>query len=243
MRNSLRVVWLLVLILVGVVLKQNLCGAAGNWHDRGAVPLWADGAPDALGKADKDIPTLTPYWPEKPNGATVIVFPGGGYNVLAPHEGEPFAKWLNSLGVTAFVLKYRLNSGGYFMPTIFKDAQRAVRVVRARAGEFNLDPARIGVIGSSAGGHLIAVLSTQFDAGNATATDPLERPSCRPDFTIVCYGFINFDTKTMPDPKRREKALGPNATDELGLFSSLDSPTSNPIRRRFLSGRRLRISP
>jgi acetyl esterase/lipase len=138
--------------------------------------------------------------------------------MLAPHEGEPFAKWLNSLGVNAFVLKYRLYTSGYTLPTIFKDAQRAVRQVRSHAAEWNLDPARIGVIGSSAGGHLVSVLSTQFDKGQADSADPIERISCRPDFTIVCYGFINFDTKTMTNPKSREKALGANATDEQGFF-------------------------
>jgi len=195
----------------------SVCGA-----ERPTAPfrLWEGDAPSALGKEDKDIPTLTPYWaaPEKANGAVVIVFPGGGYRNLAAHEAEPFAKWLNTQGITAFVLKYRLYPSGYKLPAIFSDAQRAVRTVRTRAKDWQLDPARIGVIGSSAGGHLAAVLSTQFDAGKPADPDEIERASSRPDFTILCYGFILFDQKTMTDPARREMALGANATDEQGYF-------------------------
>lgn len=183
-------------------------------------PLWPAGqVPGALGTEEKDIPTLTPYWPapDKATGAAVIVFPGGGYRSLAKHEGEPFAQWLNSLGVTAFVLKYRLYTGGYHLQQITLDAPRAVRTVRANAAAWKLDPARIGVIGSSAGGHLAATLSTQFDAGNASATDPIERASSRPDATMLCYGFILFDQRTMPDPQRREDALGKDVPDEVAL--------------------------
>ena len=161
-----------------------------------AFPLWPEGAvPGALGKADKDTPTLTPYWPDpaKATGAAVIVCPGGGYNTLAAHEGEPFAKWLNDLGVTAFVLKYRLVKDGYTVPVILQDAARAVRTVRANAKAWGLDAKKIGVIGSSAGGHLCATLSTRFDAGKPDDADPIERVSSRPDATILCYAFILLD--------------------------------------------------
>ncbi len=207
----------LAVLLGGCSLCLSACGAE---RPIAAFRLWTEDAPDALGKEDKDIPTLTPYWPapEKATGAVVIVFPGGGYNVLAAHEGEPFAKWLNSQGIAAFVLKYRLYKGGYKLPSIFKDAQRAIRTVRTRAKEWQIDPARIGVIGSSAGGHLAAVLSTQFDAGKPGDADAIEQASSRPDFTILCYGFILFDKKTMTDPARREAALGSGASDEQGYF-------------------------
>ena len=161
-----------------------------------AFPLWPEGAvPGALGKADKDTPTLTPYWPDpaKATGAAVIVCPGGGYNTLAAHEGEPFAKWLNDLGVTAFVLKYRLVKDGYTVPVILQDAARAVRTVRANAKAWNLDAKKIGVIGSSAGGHLCATLSTRYDAGKPDDADRTERVSSRPDATILCYAFILLD--------------------------------------------------
>jgi acetyl esterase/lipase len=122
-------------------------------------------APGALGKDAKDTPTLTPFWaaPDKATGAVFIVAPGGGYRVLAPHEADAYAKWLAANGVTAFVLKYRLAADGYRVPVILQDAARAVRLVRSNATAWGLDPKRIGMIGSSAGGHLTATLITQFD--------------------------------------------------------------------------------
>jgi acetyl esterase/lipase len=196
-----------------------LCSVARAELPTAEFPLWAAGqVPGALGTEPKDTPTLTPYWPapDKATGAAVIVFPGGGYRNLAAHEGEPFAKWLNNLGITAFVLKYRLYPAGYHQQQISLDAMRAVRTVRSHAGDWHLDPQRIGVIGSSAGGHLAAVLSTQFDAGNANAADPIDRVSSRPDATILCYGFILFDERTMTDPQRREDALGKDVPDDVG---------------------------
>jgi acetyl esterase/lipase len=183
--------------------------------DRPTSPmrLWPGKAPEALGDADKDTPTLTPYWPapDQASGAAFVVCPGGGYRNLAAHEGEPFAKWLNSLGIAAFVLKYRLTTDGYHVPAALLDAARAVRTVRAHAAEWGIDPKRIGMIGSSAGGHLTATLITQFDAGKPDAPDPIERASSRPDAAVLCYGFILFD---IPKPEREEQFLGPNATPE-----------------------------
>ena len=181
--------------------------------------LWAGAAPGSLGEAEKDTPTLTPFWPEaeKATGAAVIVFPGGGYRNLAPHEGAPFAKWLNSQGIAAFVLKYRLNPDGYKVPTIYLDAARAIRTVRSHAGDWGLDPKRVGVIGSSAGGHLAAMTVTQFDAGKADDADPVERASSRPDLAILCYAFILFDE---PNGDREERFLGPNGTPEQKRFLS-----------------------
>lgn len=203
-----------------ILASLVLCAVARAEVPATEFPLWPTGqVPGALGTEPKDTPTLTPYFApaDKATGATVIVFPGGGYRSLAPHEGEPFAKWLNSLGINAFVLKYRLYPGGYHLQQITLDAPRAVRYVRSHAAEWNLDPQRIGVIGSSAGGHLAATLSTQFDAGNPAASDPVEKVSSRPDLTILCYGFILFDQRTMPDPQRREDALGKDVPDEVAL--------------------------
>ena len=175
--------------------------------------LWPGKAPEAMGDADKDTPTLTPYWPapDQASGAAFVVCPGGGYRNLAAHEGEPFAKWLNSLGIHAFVLKYRLTTDGYHVPAALLDAARAMRLVRSHAAEWGIDPKRIGMIGSSAGGHLTATLITQFDAGNPNAEDPIERASSRPDLAVLCYAFILFD---IPKPEREEQFLGPNATPE-----------------------------
>ena len=122
----------------------------------------------------------------------VIVAPGGSYHFLASnHEGRQVANWLNAMGVTAFVLKYRLGPR-YHHPIELGDAQRAIRLVRSRAAEFGIAPDRIGIMGFSAGGHLSATAETKFDAGNATAPDPVDRVSCRPDFAILGYPVISM---------------------------------------------------
>ncbi len=159
-----------------------------------SLPLWPEGAPGALGQQDQDIPTLTPYLPDpaKASGAAMVICPGGGYGHLAPHEGDHYARFLNEYGVAGFVLQYRLGSSGYRHPAMLQDAARAVRLVRARAGEWKLDPKRIGIMGSSAGGHLASTLLTHFDAGKPDAADPIERQSSLPDLGILCYPVISF---------------------------------------------------
>jgi len=147
----------------------------------------------------------------------MIVFPGGGYRSLAAHEGAPFAEWLASQGIAAFVLKYRLTTADYKVPTIFLDGARSIRTVRSHASEWGLDAQRIGVIGSSAGGHLAAMCVTQFDAGKVDAVDTIERASSRPDLAVLCYGFILFD---VPNAEREERFLGPGATPEQKRFLS-----------------------
>lgn len=158
------------------------------------VPLWPEGAPGALGTSTNDIPTLTAYVPEATNatGAAMVICPGGGYVKLAPHEGNDYALWLNQHGVTCFVLKYRLGSHGYRHPAMLNDGARAIRWVRAHANDFNLDPHRVGIMGSSAGGHLASTLLTHFDSGDASATDPIERESSRPDLGVLCYPVITM---------------------------------------------------
>lgn len=158
------------------------------------IALWPDRPPGALGAADKDIPTLTPFLPAtgKANGAAMVICPGGGYGRLAPHEGEGYAHWLAGQGVTCFVLKYRLGADGYRYPVEMQDGLRAVRLVRAHAGEWKIDPQRVGIIGSSAGGHLASMVMTRFDAGNPDAADVVERQSSRPDLAILCYPVITM---------------------------------------------------
>ena len=158
----------------------------GLAQDPQPVPLWPGDAPGTLGKEDKDIPTLTPY-PAKPDtatGACVVICPGGGYGGLAGHEGKDYALWLNGQGITGFVLKYRLGSAGYRHPVMLGDAARAVRLVRARAAEWKVDAKRVGIMGSSAGGHLASTLLTHFDAGDANNADAVERQSSRPDLGL-----------------------------------------------------------
>ena len=180
-----------------------------------SLPLWPDGAPGALGKEDKDIPTLTPYLPEpdKATGAAIVVCPGGGYGMLADHEGKDYALYLNQSGVAAFVLKYRLGSQGYRHPAMLQDAARAVRLVRAKAADWKVDPKRVGIMGSSAGGHLASTLLTHFDAGKPGAEDPVERQSSRPDLGILCYAVISLGE--FGHRGSRNNLLGPDPSPEL----------------------------
>lgn len=157
--------------------------------------LWPNGVPGAFGQGDADRPALTIYLPKKPSSGTgVVICPGGGYAVLAmDHEGRQIAQWLNSLGVAAFVLKYRLGPR-YHYPAQLQDAQRAIRFVRLHAANLEISPDRIGIWGFSAGGHLASTAGTHFDAGNGNASDPIERMSSRPDFMILAYPVISLTT-------------------------------------------------
>jgi acetyl esterase/lipase len=158
------------------------------------IPLWEKGAPGALGNADVDTPTITFYRANRAaNGTAVVVAPGGGYQGLAmDHEGRQIAGFFNAMGVTAFVLKYRLGPK-YRHPIELGDAQRAIRLVRSRATEFGIVPDRIGMMGFSAGGHLTATAGTHFDDGKNDAVDPIDGASSRPDFLILGYPVITFD--------------------------------------------------
>jgi len=175
--------------------------------------LWPDGAPGALGKSTNDIPTLTIYRPEaaKATGAAIVVCPGGGYGGLANHEGPDYALFLNQQGITAFVLKYRLGSQGYRHPRMLEDAQRAIRTVRARAAEWKVDPDRVGIMGSSAGGHLASTALTHFDSGEAGATDPIDRRSSRPNLGILCYPVITMGPNTHQGSKNNLLGKEPSA--------------------------------
>lgn len=178
-------------------------------------PLWTTRAPGALGDQPQDTPTLTSFPPTAPaTGSSIIVFPGGAYGMLAPHEGEAYATWLASQGIHAWVLQYRLGSHGYRHPSMLHDAARSVRMVRHLAGQHSIDPARIGVIGSSAGGHLVATLLTQFDAGQPAAADPIDRLSSRPDLGILCYPVITLK-EPFAHTGSRDYLLGPSADPTL----------------------------
>ena len=194
------------------------------------IPLWPEGAPGALGTNTNDIPTLTAYLPEATNatGAAMVSCPGGGYGGLAPHEGNDYALWLNQHGVTCFVLKYRLGSHGYRHPAMLNDAARAVRLVRARASDWKVDPHRVGIMGSSAGGHLATTLLTHFDAGDANASDIIERQSSRPDLGILCYAVITLGEFTHQGSKHN--LLGKDPSPELVqlLSNELQVTTNTP---------------
>ncbi len=177
--------------------------------------LWPAGAPGALGDEDRDKPSITPYVPAAgKTGAAIVVCPGGGYGALAiDHEGHPVARWLNSIGVAAFVLKYRLGPR-YRHPIEIGDVQRAIRLVRSRASGYGILADRIGVMGFSAGGHLASSAATLFEEGSPGAADPVDRVSSRPDFAVLGYPVISFTTEFTHQGSKRN-LLGESPDPEL----------------------------
>jgi acetyl esterase/lipase len=212
MRSAARYAWRALLAGSTVLWITTAAAAAPP-----AELLWPDGAPGAKGSADGDKPTLTVYLPpaDKAAGAAVVVCPGGGYGALAlDHEGKQVAQWLNSCGIAAFVLKYRHHGTGYEHPAPLLDAQRAIRMVRSRAEVWQVAPARIGILGFSAGGHLASTAGTHFDAGKADAADPIDRISCRPDIMVLIYPVISL-AEPFTHVGSRENLLGSSPDPKL----------------------------
>lgn len=180
--------------IVAIITFSALPLAAGEKH----IPIWPNGVPNSQGDETHDKPELIHYPADSKtaNGASVIICPGGGYSVLAiDHEGAQVARWLNSFGVSAFVLKYRLTKHGYTPKDAFMDGQRAIRFLRHNAKEMKIDPDRIGVLGFSAGGNLAATLSLNHDKGNPVAEHAINNHSSRPNFSILIYAAYVADAK------------------------------------------------
>jgi acetyl esterase/lipase len=178
---------------------------------RPPVRLWSDAAPGARGTAPEDIPMLTPYPAERPSGdgTAVVICPGGGYrNLSMEKEGSLVAAFLNGLGVSAFVLQYRLGPR-YRHPVPLGDARRALRYVRAHAAELQIRTDRLGLMGFSAGGHLTATVATHIERGLPEAADPIDRESARPDFAILAYPVITF-TEAYVHRGSRDMLLAPD---------------------------------
>lgn len=194
--------------------------------------LWQNHAPIGGGKFEEADATITIHRPAKPNGAAFVICPGGGYGglVVGP-EGHGIAKWLNAHGITGIVLEYRLPKGRAFVPLL--DAQRAIRTARARASQWGIDPQRIGIIGFSAGGHLASTAGTHFDAGDANATDAIDRASSRPDFMVLVYPVISFGEKGHGGS--RNNLLGRDATPELVELFSNEKQVSRQSPPAFLA--------
>ena len=174
-----------------------IAGSASAQSDKSKperIGLWNKRAPLGDGKFEDAEVYVTLHRPEKPNGAAVVICPGGGYGGLVTGaEGHGIAAWLNRHGITGVVLEYRLPAARSFVPLY--DAQRAIRTARANAKTWNLDAARIGIMGFSAGGHLASTAGTHFDAGEPDSADPIQRVSCRPDFMILVYPVITMGAK------------------------------------------------
>ena len=194
-------------VLIALLLSSSALIAAGQPRE---IPFWPNGAPGSEGKTNQEVvvksasgeisvwgihhPSLTPYLSpkEKATGTAMLVIPGGGHRNLAiTHEGYNVAEWLSERGIAAFVLKHRLaretNSTYKIEIESLADTVRAMRFIRSRAGEWNIDPKRIGAIGFSAGGELVNLVCARFDEGKPEASDPVERQPCRPNFQALIY--------------------------------------------------------
>jgi acetyl esterase/lipase len=193
-------------------------GDPPNYRETGEVTIWDTS--DIVRVRLVQQPDIAVFLPSKKNatGEAVIICPGGGYHILAyDWEGSDIARWLNSHGIAAFVLKYRLpgsksNVVPYKSPLM--DAQRAMRLVRHHANAWNVDAGKIGIMGFSAGGHLASTLSTHFDAGDPSNDDPVEQMSCRPDFSVLVYPVVSF-TADFAHAGSHKTLLGEDADDEL----------------------------
>ena len=193
-------------LVIGLMV-MTAAMAQGPKKDPVPELLWPDGAPGAMGTADEDKPAITVYLadPKIAVPTAVVVCPGGGYAHLAmDHEGKQIAQWLNSLGITAAVLKYRLGPK-YHHPVELGDAQKAIRVMRSRAAEYHISPDRIGIMGFSAGGHLSSTAATHFDTADGI--------SSRPDFAVLCYPVITFGE--FAHAGSRKNLLGDNPDPKL----------------------------
>lgn len=208
---------------LGLLLVLTLAAAWGSVISAQAqevkpetILLWPEGAPEAKGSEAKDKPTLILYALPKSDTPrpAVVVCPGGGYGGLAmDHEGHQIAKWLNGLGISAFICDYRHRGKGYGHPAPMQDVQRAIRTVRSKAEEWGVDPKKIGVLGFSAGGHLASTAVTHFDAGLSEG-DAIAKTSSRPDFGVLCYPVIAFE-QTYTHKGSQENLLGKNADPKL----------------------------
>lgn len=227
-------------LVAGAVLAAAVDGAyaAPQLPAAAVIPLWPEGVPDAKPNpgpervddgrvANVSVPTLTVYGPavDRPNGTAVIICPGGGYVRLSTQrEGEQYAAWLGTLGITSFVLKYRMQESGH--PAPLRDVLRAVRIVRSQAARLKVRPDRIGVMGSSAGGHLAASAGTLYDHPLGRTGTDLDAVSARPDFLMLMYPVITL-TGPAAHAGSRDALLGahPSAAD-LALLSVENHVTS-----------------
>lgn len=198
------------------------------------IPLWPEQQVPYQMDEDSAVPYMEAYLVDpssssSPVGA-VIVLPGGGYAKLADHEGEPIARWLNSIGISAFVLKYRVHP--YQHPAPLSDVQRAIRHVRTYAATYAIDPDRIGILGFSAGGHLASTAGTHYDEGRLDDADPIERVSCRPDLMILCYPVISFSEYRHQGSMRN--LIGEDAPETLKQYLSNELQVNEKTPPTFL---------
>lgn len=243
MKSKIYKIHLIIVLMTGIIVHAQ---------DK-KIPLWEGQIPGEIivnreenevykdnelqSTSDVTVPTISIFTPAdvKANGTSVIIFPGGGYSHLSMNkEGKKVAKWLNSFGITAYLLKYRMPSDLTMRDKTIgplQDAQEAVRMVRRNAKKWNLDSNKIGVIGFSAGGHLAATLSTNF---SEITYESLDNTSPRPDFTILIYPVISMKNE-IANKGSKEKLLGLNPSEELIKKFSSDLNVNSTTPNTFIA--------
>ncbi|GAA5522128.1 alpha/beta hydrolase fold domain-containing protein [Aliifodinibius salicampi] len=219
-----------IIVTTGIVLSSVLL-----LHAQETYPLWPEEPPYAVGDSEDDVPTLTIFLPEEEaaTGSGVVIFPGGGYGHLAmEHEGYDVAERFNEMGLAAFVVKYR-HGKQYGHPVPLRDARRAIRMVKHRSKEWNVNPENIGVIGFSAGGHLASTAGTLFEEGNPNDQDPVEQMSSRPEFMVLVYPVISM-TDEITHQGSRNNLLGENPNSALVDSLSSEKQVSSNTPPTFL---------
>jgi acetyl esterase/lipase len=215
-------------LFIGVLTTVAFAGFAvadDDAADRERISLWS-------GAAARNQAVITVHHPLESKGTAAVICPGGGYGMLVTgSEGHGIASWLNEHGIVGIVLEYELPKGRPFVP--LRDAQRAIRMARANAEAWKLDPERIGIMGFSAGGHLASTAGTHFDDGDPKAPDLIDRVSCRPDFMILIYPVISMGEKTHGGSKRN--LLGESPSDELVKSFSNELQVSENTPPAFLA--------
>lgn len=248
--ESTRSAWFLLAGIAAVLAYALPAPLAGpGWHAAAAaaaedapgavkanptrIALWGGRAPTAPGVPGEGEAWLTVHPAPQPRGPAIVICPGGGYGGLVTGpEGHGIAAWLNRHGITGAVLEYRLPAGRPEVPLL--DAQQALRTLRSRAAEWKIDSQRIGIMGFSAGGHLASTAATHFDAGDPTASDPVAKASCRPDFAILVYPVISMAIASTHQGSKRN-LLGPNPTAELVQRFSNETQVTDRTPPTFLA--------
>lgn len=201
----------LVCLWTGILLLQIAAGMAASAVS--PFPVWPDGAPGARGESPQDIPTLTLYRSDQPNGSAMLLIPGGSYQGIYEGQGEPFARWLNQQGITVLLLRYRLGAAGYRYPSQLQDAVESMKILRRRASLWKIQTNRVGVMGFSAGGHLVSTLINRPQDGDIPGRVEAQPVSSRPDLAILCYPVISMITQ--PHRTSRENLVGDAPSEQL----------------------------
>lgn len=233
--------WILSLLMITAATGEewtNLWPAEAPGAPR--PPAGSEKVLDGGRMTDIEVPQFSVVLPEKAKatGAAVVIFPGGGYTILAmDHEGRAYAQWLAERGIAGIVVKYRVSGDDAFrykFPVPFLDARRAIRTVRANAAKWGIDPKRVGVMGSSAGGHLASLCATRSeDRFDEEGKDAIDQENCRPDFAVLVYPVISMEPPLAHGGSRR-RLLGPGPSEEFSKRCSTDQAVAKNTPPTFL---------